>query len=77
MKHNMGKMDRVVRAAIAAGIVYAFITGVVGGFIAVILGLFAVLLVVTAFTGYCPPYGWLGIKTCKCEEHDDKTAAAS
>lgn len=70
MKHNMGKTDRVIRTTLAAGIVYAFITGAVGGPIAVILGLVAVMLVVTSVTGYCPPYSWLGIKTCKCEEHD-------
>ena len=70
MKHNMGKTDRVVRTTIAAGIVYTFFTGAMGGPIVVSLGLVAVMLVVTSVTGYCPPYGWLGIKTCKCEEHD-------
>jgi hypothetical protein len=70
MKHNMGKTDRVIRTTVAAGIVYAFFTGAMGGPIAVILGLVAVMLLVTSFTGHCPLYGFMGIKTCKCEEHD-------
>jgi hypothetical protein len=75
MKHNMGKTDRVVRTTIAAGIIYAFITGSVGGPIAAILGLVALMLIVTSVYGYCPPYSWLGIKTCKCEEHDREPPA--
>lgn len=70
MKHNMGKTDRMIRSTVGAGIIYAFIMGAMGGAIAVILGLFAVMLVATAVFGYCPPYSWLGINTCKCEEHD-------
>jgi len=75
MKHNMGKTDRVIRSTIAAGIVYAYITGAMGGPIAAILGLVAFMLIVTSVYGYCPPYSWLGIKTCKCEEHDEETPA--
>lgn len=70
MKHNMGKMDRIIRSTVAACIVYAIVTKAVGGAIAVILGLFAVMLGATAVFGYCPPYSWLGIKTCRCEEHE-------
>ena len=77
MKHNMGKTDRVIRTTVAAGIIYAYISGAMGGPLAVILGLFAVMLIATAVFGYCPPYRWLGIKTCKCEEHDEEKPAPS
>lgn len=77
MKHNMGKTDRIVRSTIAACFVYAIIVGAVGGPLAWILGLFAVMLGATAIFGYCPPYSWLGIKTCKCEEHDEKPPTPS
>jgi hypothetical protein len=70
MKHNMGKTDRIVRSTIAAIFVYAIITKSVGGPLVWILGLLAVMLAGTAVFGYCPPYAWLGIKTCKCEEHE-------
>ncbi|MGD8353669.1 MAG: DUF2892 domain-containing protein [Pseudomonadota bacterium] len=72
MKHNMGKTDRIIRCTLAAFFVYAIITGAVGGPIAVILGILAVALGLTAVFAYCPPYAWLGIKTCKCEEHQEK-----
>jgi len=77
MKHNMGKVDRLIRSTIAVGIIYALITGAMGGPIAVILGLLALALLATAIFGYCPPYSWLGIKTCKCEEHDEKPSTPS
>jgi len=62
---------------VAIGLVYAIFSKTVDGTIAVILGLVAVILLVTATTGYCPPYGFLGIKTCKCEEHDEESFPVS
>ena len=73
MKHNMGKTDRIIRSTVAVGLVYAIFVKAVGGVIAVVLGLIAVMMLVTSITGYCPPYTLLGIKTCKCEEHDEET----
>lgn len=77
MKHNMGKTDRIIRFIVAAIFIYAIISRSVGGAIAVILGILAVLLVVTAVFGYCPPYALLGVKTCRCEDHDKEKAASS
>jgi hypothetical protein len=77
MKHNIGKTDRVIRTTAAACIAYAIIVGAVGGPLALILGLLAVMLGATAVFGYCPPYSWLGIKTCKCEEHDEEKKSAA
>jgi hypothetical protein len=70
MKHNIGKMDRMIRSTVGMGIIYAFIRGAMGGPIAVILGLFAVMLIATAVFGYCPPYKWLGINTNKSKKQD-------
>ncbi len=75
MKHNMGKTDRVIRSTVAIGLVYAIFARAVGGLLAVIFGILAVTLILTSVFGYCPPYGFLGIKTCKCEEHDRETPA--
>ena len=72
MKHNMGKTDRIIRCTVAAIFVYAIITKSVGGPIAVVLGVLAVMLGATAVFGYCPPYSMLGISTCKCDEHGKK-----
>lgn len=30
-----------------------------------LLGLFGLIPLVTAILGWCPPYSWLGINTCK------------
>jgi len=70
MKHNMGKVDRIIRALLATVFVYLIASGTVGGVLAVILGVFAVAFLVTSATGVCPPYKLLGISTCKsCDEH--------
>ena len=75
MKHNMGKTDRVIRFTVAIGLVYAIFSKAVSGVMVVVLGLFALLLLLTSIFGYCPPYSFLGIKTCKCEEHDEEKPA--
>jgi hypothetical protein len=43
----------------------------------VILGIVAIMMLVTAIFAYCPPYALLGIKTCRCDDHGrDKPAEA-
>ena len=76
MKHNMGKTDRIIRTLVAIGLLYAIISKAVGGVLVVVLGLIAAMLLLTSIFGYCPPYSFLGIKTCKCEEHDEEKPAA-
>jgi len=70
MKHNMGTVDRILRAVVGIILGYLIFTGKVEGVLAVVLGIFGVMLLVTSAIGYCPPYTLLGISTCKCEEHD-------
>ena len=77
MKHNMGTIDRVLRAAVGIVLGYLVFTGVVIGVLAVILAIFGVMLLTTAAIGYCPPYQLLGIKTCKCEEHKEDSPSAA
>ena len=65
MTKNMGTVDRVVRilAAIAVGVLY--LTHVISGPLAIILGVIAVVLVVTGFVGTCPAYLPLKLSTAK------------
>ncbi|UCF30403.1 MAG: DUF2892 domain-containing protein [bacterium] len=77
MKHNMGTVDRVLRAAAAVVLGYLILTGKVGGLLAAVLGLFAVMLIGTSILGYCPPYQLLGISTCRCDEHGKDTSSAA
>ncbi len=65
MKHNMGTVDRIIRTLLAAAVGVLIFTGMLSGIAAVILGVFAVVFVLTSFFGSCPLYSLLGIKTCR------------
>jgi hypothetical protein len=59
VKRNVGPTDRVIRivlgvAIIGAGVYFKSWWGAVG-----------VVPLLTALTGWCPPYTLLGINTCK------------
>ena len=59
MSVNMGKLDKVIRIIIVIGlIVTAFVTTQWW------LLIFAFMLGVTIFTGFCGIYAFLGIRTC-------------
>lgn len=73
MKHNMGTADRIIRAIIAVVLAYLVFSKTVSGALAVILGVVALVMAVTAIFAYCPPYALLGVKTCKCSEHEQDT----
>jgi len=77
MKHNMGKADRIIRFIVAVGLLYLILTKAVSGVLAMVLGILAIMLLATSAFGYCPPYSMLGIKTCKCEDHEEKPATSS
>jgi hypothetical protein len=71
MKKNMGMIDRVLRTILAIVVFALYIGGQLTGIAAVILGIFAVIFLVTSFTGVCPVYTWLGITTLKGDKHDE------
>jgi amino acid transporter len=56
MKQNMGTIDRVIRivAAIVIGILY--FTNQITGTAAIILGVIAVIFLLTSFIAFCPLY---------------------
>ncbi len=63
MKRNVSNLDRWAR--IALGVVFVGAGLAVGGWLALVLYLLAVILVVTAVVAFCPIYRLLGIDTCK------------
>ncbi len=77
MKHNMGTVDRLVRALLAVAVGVLIFTGKLTGIAAVILGVFAVIFLITSFIGHCPAYTPLGISTCSCSHHDHREDAAA
>lgn len=65
MTKNMGTTDRIVRVAAAAAVLVLYLTHVINGPVAVILGVIAAVLVLTGFVGVCPLYLLLKLSTAK------------
>lgn len=53
---NMGTLDRIIRLLIAVVIAVLYFTGNLSGLAAIILGILAVIFVVTSLIGFCPLY---------------------
>jgi hypothetical protein len=62
---NMGTLDRIIRLAIAAVIAVLYSTGNLSGLAAIILGILAVIFVVTSVISFCPLYLPFGLSTRK------------
>jgi hypothetical protein len=65
MTKNMGTADRVIRISLAVVVAVLYFTGKIGGTLAVVLGIIAVVFVVTSFVGWCPAYLPFGLSTRK------------
>jgi uncharacterized membrane protein required for colicin V production len=65
MQANMGKVDRIIRILIAAAIAMLYFSGEITGLVAIILGIFAAILLVTGLAGVCPGYMPFHISTRK------------
>jgi hypothetical protein len=63
MKKNMGAVDRIIRGLLAVVIGILYFAGLISGTVAIVLGVFAAILLLTSATGVCPLYGPLGIST--------------
>ena len=63
MKKNMGTVDRGIRVALAALVAVLFFTHVISGPTAIVLGVVAVVFLLTSFVGTCPAYMALGWST--------------
>ena len=65
MKQNMGKTDRVLRTVLAVIVLVLYFSNQLSDLAAVILGIFALVFLVTSVLGFCPLYVPLGISTRK------------
>ena len=63
MKLNMGVLDRIIRIVIAAIVAALYFLKQISGTAAIILGVIAVIFVITGFVGWCPIYAALGLST--------------
>jgi hypothetical protein len=62
---NMGTLDRAIRIVIAVVIAALYFTGNLSGLTATVLGIFAIIFIITSTVGFCPLYTVIGLSTCK------------
>jgi hypothetical protein len=65
MKKNMGSADRLIRIVIALVIAGLYFTHRISGTLAIVLGIIAVVFVLTSLMGWCPGYLPFGMSTRK------------
>lgn len=60
---NIGTIDRMIRIAAVVVIALAYGLGLIGGTLAIVLGVVALVLLLTSLTSTCPAYLPFGIST--------------
>lgn len=65
MKKNMGNTDRIIRVLLAAIVAVLYLTNVIGGTLALVLGIAAGIFILTSLVSFCPLYPVFGINTCE------------
>lgn len=65
MKKNMGTIDKAIRILVAVVIAALYFTSVISGTLAIVLGILAVVFILTSFISFCPLYLPFGINTLK------------
>jgi hypothetical protein len=55
-KQNMGSLDRILRLLAVVVIAVLYFTGVISGTLALILGIVAVIFLLTSIAAVCPLY---------------------
>lgn len=63
MKANMGAADRIIRLLLVAVVVVLYLSGIISGTLAIVLGIIAAVFFLTSLAGFCPAYLPLGIST--------------
>ena len=56
MKQNMGSTDRIIRAVLAVVVAVLYFTNLISGTAAIILGILAIIFLLTSAVGFCPLY---------------------
>jgi len=65
VKKNVNSIDKVIRILLAIVLGVLIFTSQVTGVFAIVLGILAVVLVLTSFLSFCPIYALLNISTLK------------
>ena len=65
MNKNMGTADRLIRTVLALIVLALYFTGQISGVTGIILGIFAVIFLLTSLISFCPLYVPLKLSTRK------------
>jgi hypothetical protein len=65
MKKNMGSMDKGIRIFLAVIIMVLYFTNQITGVAAIVLGIFAIVFLLTSLVGFCPLYTPFKLSTLK------------
>jgi hypothetical protein len=65
MKKNMGTLDKIIRTLLAFVVILLYLFGLISGITAIILGIVAVIFLLTSFVSFCPLYVPLKISTLR------------
>jgi hypothetical protein len=65
MKKNMGTIDRIIRILLAVVVIILYLSGSITGVAAIILGILAIVFIITSLIGFCPLYVPFKISTIK------------
>lgn len=68
MKKNVNSIDKVIRILLAVLFGILILTNQVTGTLTIVLGVFAVVLLLMSFLSFCPIYALLNISTLKKSE---------
>jgi uncharacterized protein (DUF58 family) len=68
MKKNMSSMDKGIRILLAVLIAILYFTNQITGVTAIVLGIFAVVFLLTSLVGFCPLYASFKFSTLKKSE---------
>ena len=63
MKKNMGSLDKTIRILLVIAIGVLYYTKVIDGTLTLVLGAFAVVMLLTSLISFCPLYLPFGIST--------------
>ena len=61
----MGTLDRIIRTLLAFVVILLYLFGLISGITAIILGIIAVIFLLTSFVSFCPLYVPLKISTLR------------
>ena len=68
MKKNIGIADKAIRIILAILIAILYFTDQISGTVAIVLGIMAIMLLLTSLVSFCPFYAVVKLSTIKKKE---------